>query len=224
MARDAQGNVIYDKAGNPVRMIFNYGGANYAFDGGDVCYEDINHDGQINELDICYLGTSNPKVNGGFGIDLTYGRWTLKTNFNFRIGNKILNMAKMYAEDMRTNVNQMASVAWRWRKNGDVTDIPRAKNAEAGESYNALISDRYVEPGDFLRFQYFQLGYSVDPKKLKKIRLSTLRISASGNNIFCFSKYSGVDPEHSQSGYGPCVDNSTTPRSKSFTFSLNFGF
>ena len=163
-------------------------------------------------------------MNGGFGIDLTYGRWTLKTNFNFRIGNKILNMAKMYAEDMRTNVNQMASVAWRWRKNGDVTDIPRAKNAEAGESYNALISDRYVEPGDFLRFQYFQLGYSVDPKKLKKIRLSNLRISASGNNIFCFSKYSGVDPEHSQSGYGPCVDNSTTPRSKSFTFSLNFGF
>ena len=224
IARDAQGNVIYDKAGNPVRMMFNYGGTNYAFDGGDVCYEDINHDGQINELDICYLGTSNPKVNGGFGIDLTYGRWTLKTNFNFRIGNKILNMAKMYAEDMRTNVNQMASVAWRWRKNGDVTDIPRAKNAEAGESYNALISDRYVEPGDFLRFQYFQLGYSVDPKKLKKIRLSTLRISASGNNIFCFSKYSGVDPEHSQSGYGPCVDNSTTPRSKSFTFSLNFGF
>lgn len=224
VARDAQGNVIYDKAGNPLQMIFDYGGTNYAFGGGDVCYEDINHDGQINELDICYLGTSNPLFNGGFGIDFTYGRWTLKTSFNFRVGNKIINMAKMYAEDMRSNSNQMASVAWRWRKNGDVTDIPRAKNAKAGESYNALINDRYVEPGDFLRFQYFQLRYSVDPKKLKKVGLSSLSISASGNYLFCFTKYSGVDPERYQSGYSPCVDSSQTPRAKSFTFSLNFGF
>lgn len=224
VARDAEGNVIYDKAGNPLQMIFNYGGTNYGFGGGDVCYEDVNHDGQINELDICYLGTSNPLLNGGFGIDFTYGRWTLKTSFNFRVGNKIINMAKMKAEDMRSNSNQMASVAWRWRKNGDVTDIPRAKNAKAGESYNSLINDRYVEPGDFLRFQYFQLRYSVDPKKLKKVGLSTLAISASGNYLFTFTKYSGVDPERNQSGYSPCVDNSQTPRSKSFTFSLNFGF
>ncbi|MDO4210177.1 MAG: SusC/RagA family TonB-linked outer membrane protein [Bacteroidales bacterium] len=224
VARDAEGNVIYDKAGNPLQMFFNYGGTNYAFGGGDVCYEDINHDGQINELDIVYLGTSNPLFNGGFGIDFTYGRWTLKTSFNFRVGNKIINMAKMQAEDMRTNRNQMASVAWRWRKNGDVTDIPRAKNKAAGESYNALINDRYVEPGDFLRFQYFQLRYSVDPKKLKKVGLSSLAISASGNYLFTFTKYSGVDPERNQSGYSPCVDNSQTPRSKSFTFSLNFGF
>lgn len=224
IARDAQGNVIYDKAGNPLQMFFDYGGTNYAFGGGDVCYEDVNHDGQINELDICYLGTSNPLLNGGFGIDFTYGRWTLKTSFVFRVGNKIINMAKMYAEDMRTNKNQMASVAWRWRKNGDITTIPRAKNAAAGESYNDLINDSYVEPGDFLRFQYFQLRYSVDPKKLKKIGFSSLSISASGNNLFTFTKYSGVDPERNQSGYAPCQDNSQTPRSKSFTFSLNFGF
>lgn len=224
VARDANGNVIYDKAGNPLQMMFDYGGTNYAFEGGDVCYEDVNKDGQINELDICYLGTSNPKINGGFGVDFTYGRWTLKTNFNFRIGNKIINLAKMYAEDMRANRNQMASVSWRWRKNGDVTEIPRAKSTAIEESYNALISDRYVEPGDYLRFQYFQLGYSVDPKKLKKIGLSSLRINASGNNLFCFTKYSGLDPEHSQSGYSPCCDYSQTPRSKSFTFSLNFGF
>lgn len=224
VARDAQGNVIYDKAGNPLQMIFNYGGTNYGFGGGDVCYEDINHDGQINELDIVYLGTSNPLLNGGFGVDFTYGRWTLKTSFMFRVGNKIINMAKMKAEDMRSNRNQMASVAWRWRKNGDVTEIQRAKNTAAGESYNSLINDRYVEPGDFVRFQYFQLRYSVDPKKLKKIGLSTLNISASGNNLFVFTKYSGVDPEHYQGGYSPCVDDSQTPRSKSFTFSLNFGF
>ena len=224
IARDAAGNVIYDKNGNPLPMIFNYGGANYQFQGGDVMYEDINHDGQIDELDIVYLGGSNPKVNGGFGVDFKYGQWTLKTNFNFRIGNKILNMARMYAEDMRTNKNQCASVGWRWRKNGQITDIPRAMNSAAGVSYNALVSDRYVEPGDFCRFQYLQLSYSVKPEKLKKLGLSTLRISASGNNLIFWTKYSGTDPEHSAYGYSPCTDSSQTPRSRSFTFSLNFGF
>lgn len=224
IVRDAQGKVVYDKNGDPLPMMFNYGGVNYQFQGGDVIYEDINYDGQIDELDIVYLGGSNPKVNGGFGIDFKYGQWSLKTNFNFRIGNKIINMARMYAEDMRTNKNQCASVNHRWRKNGDVTDIPRAMNAEAGASYNALISDRYVEPGDFLRFQYFQLSYAFKTKQLERFGLSSLRLSASGNNLFCWSKYSGVDPEHSASGYSPCVDNSQTPRSKSFTFSLNLGF
>lgn len=226
IVRDAQGNVVFDKAGNPLPMYFNYGtnGKNYQFQGGDAIYEDINHDGNIDELDIVYLGTSNPTVNGGFGFDLKYGQWSLKTNFNFRMGNKILNLARLYAESMTSNKNQCASVNHRWRKNGQVTQIPRAMNSSVTPTYNSLVSDRYVEPGDYVRFQYFQIAYSVEQSKLKKYGLSSLRIAASGNNLFCWTKYSGVDPEHSQSGYNPAVDSSQTPRSKSFTFSLNFGF
>ncbi len=224
IVRDAEGNVVYDKDGQPLQMIYNYGGVNYKFEGGDVIYEDINHDGQIDELDIVYLGGSNPKVTGGFGVTLEYGQWSLNTQFNFRIGNKILNMARMNAENMRTNKNQCASVSHRWRKNGQVTDIPRAMNADAGPSYNALVSDRYVEPGDFLRFNYFQLAYAFKASQLKKFGLSSLRIAASGNNLIFWSKYSGTDPEHNQNGYNPCTDNSQTPRSRSFTVSLNIGF
>ena len=97
-------------------------------------------------------------------------------------------------------------------------------NADAGNSYNALMSDRYVEPGDFLRFQYFQLSYAFKEKNLKKYGLSSLRIGASGNNLFVWTKYSGVDPEHSASGYWPCYDDSQTPPKRSFTVSLNIGF
>ena len=226
VARDANGNIIYDANGNPRHMIFNYGGVNYEFQGGDAIYEDINHDGQINELDIVYLGSSNPKISGGFGFDFKYGRWTLKTNFNFRIGNKIVNMALMKAEDMMYNRNQATSVNARWRKNGDRTDMPRALNSAAadGNVYNALASDRYVSSGDYLRFQYLQLSYRVPEKFLKKYGLRQLNISASGNNLIFWSKYSGTDPDHSQSGYGPTIDDAQTPRSRSFTVSLNVGF
>lgn len=224
VARDAEGKVIYDKSGNPLPMIYNYGGVNYQFSGGDVAYEDINHDGQINELDIQYLGSSSPKFNGGFGVDLTYGRWTLKTNFNFRVGNKIINVARLRSESMRDNQNQSAAVNWRWRKNGQVTEIPRALSTNIADSYNALISDRYVEKGDYLRFQYLQLGYSMDPKLLKKAGLSQVRFTASINNLFVWSKYTGADPDHPTSGYNPCTDYDTTPRSRSFTAGVQFGF
>lgn len=228
IARDANGNIIYDADGDPLRMYYNYGGNNYLFAGGDVIYEDINHDGQINELDIVYLGNSNPKFNGGFGIDLMYGRWTLKTTFNIRTGAKVVNLARMYAEDMRTNKNQSKAVNWRWRKNGDITEIPRAMSSRVsgGTSYNALASDRYVESSDFIRLQYMQLSYSFDNKFLKKLGLGlrSLSFACSANNLFFFTKYTGVDPEHAASGYSPAYDSSQTPRSRSITFSLNFSF
>ncbi len=223
---DADGNVVYDKNGNPLQMIYNYGGVNYKFEGGDVIYEDVNHDGQIDELDIVYLGSSVPKVSGGFGVDFTYDRWTLKTSFNFRLGNKIINLNRMYVEDMRTNKNQSRAVNWRWRTNGQVTEIPRALNTSVsgGANYNSLVSDRYVESGDYLRFQYFQLSYNFPAERLKRYGINTLRLAASGNNLIFWTKYKGVDPDHSQSGYSPCTDTAQTPRSRSFTFSLNIGF
>lgn len=224
IAHDANGNIIFDASGNPLRMYYNYGGINYQFSGGDAIYEDVNHDGQINELDIVYLGNSNPTFNGGFGIDFTYGRWALKTSFNIRLGAKIVNLARMYAEDMRTNKNQSRAVNWRWRKNGDLTEIPRAMNTNAGQSYNALASSRYVESGDFIRLQYVQLSYNFDAKTLRRIGVKGLNFYVSANNLFFLTRYKGVDPEHGASKYDPAFDSSKTPRSRSVTFSMNIQF
>ncbi len=224
IVRDAQGNIVYDVNGNPLPMYFSYGEVNYTFSGGDVIYEDINHDGQINALDVVYLGSSNPTLNGGFGFTMEYGRWRLTSNFVFRVGNKIINQARLTSENMRTNRNQSAAVNWRWRKNGDITAVPRAMNANAGASYNALPSDRYVEKGDFLRLRYVQLSYSFPAEQIKSWGLTGLRLSLSGDNLFFWTKYSGVDPEHSTSGYYPAIDRSQTPNSRSFTFSLTADF
>ncbi|MBP5478625.1 MAG: SusC/RagA family TonB-linked outer membrane protein, partial [Bacteroidaceae bacterium] len=171
-----------------------------------------------------YLGNSNPKVNGGFGLNFNYKSWKLKLSFNYRFGNKIANTARLNNESMRTNKNQSQAVSWRWRKNGDVTEIPRAMNEKIGASYNSLASDRYVENGDFLRLQYAQLGYSLPAKTAQNLGLKSLTFSASANNLFCLTKYTGVDPEIGYGAWGVCYDNSKTPRSKSFTFNLNIGF
>ena len=59
---------------------------------------------------------------------------------------------------------------------------------------------------------------------IKKIGVKDLRFYASANNLFCLTKYSGVDPELGYGGYGVTTDNAQTPRAKSFTFGVTIGF
>ena len=222
------GEVVLDDEGNPVRMMYNYTndatGKNYKFKGGDAIYEDINHDGNINALDIVYLGSSLPKLTGGFGFTLNYNRWKLNTQFNYRVGNKILNLARLDGEAMINNNNQTQAVNYRWRKEGDVTSIPRAMYG-VGSNYNTLISDRFVENGSFLRLNYIQLSYSFDPKVIKKaLGINRLSFYASANNLFILTKYKGVDPEVSYGGYGAAVDGGQTPRAKSYTLGITVDF
>lgn len=227
VARNADGSVILDSDGTPVRMMYNYTndatGKNYKFAGGDAIYEDINHDGNINGLDIVYLGSSLPKLTGGFGVTFNYEGWRLNTQFTYRYGNKVINMARLRAEAMTTNDNQSQAVNYRWRKEGDVTTIPRAMFGGTS-NYNTLISDRFVEDASYLRMSYAQLSYTLPSKWVKSIGLGRISFYASANNLFVLTKYSGVDPDISNNGYDPAIDNAQTPRSRSYTLGISVDF
>ena len=224
VARDAEGNVILDNYGRTKPIMFCYDGVEdeeKEFKGGDAIYEDVNHDGQIDELDIVYLGSSLPKITGGYGFKLHYGRLTLNSQFNFRYGNKIINKARMNAENMYSNNNQSRAVLWRWRVEGDDMPIPRALY---NYGYNWLGSDRFVEDGSFIRLNYVQLSYSLPQNTLKKIGIQQLNFYLSANNLFVLTKYSGADPEVGYGGYGVATDNAQTPRAKSFTAGITLSF
>jgi len=222
VARDENGYVFTDEEGNPLPMYFAYGKSNeYQFRGGDAIYEDINHDGSIDEVDIVYLGNSNPKVNGGFGSTIRYKNFSLTAFFNFRYGNKIVNVARMNAENMYYLNNQSISVNWRWRKDGDVTEMPRALY---NYGYNWLGSDRYVEDGSFLRMKYLTFNYSIPKAKLDKFKLQQVSLYLTINNLWVWTKYTGVDPEVGYGSFGVSTDNSPTPRSKDATLGVSVTF
>ena len=227
IARTAEGNVVYDEDGLPLQMMYNYSNDGtslpYKFKGGDAMYEDINHDGNINALDIVYLGSSLPKLTGGFGFNLKYDRWRLNTQFTYRVGNKILNLARLDAEAMIGNDNQSKAVNHRWRKEGDETVIPRAMYG-SGSNYNTLISDRFVEDGSFLRLNYMQLSYELNREWVKSLGLRGIRCYLSANNLFCLTTYKGVDPEVGYGGYGVASDGGQTPRAKSYTLGISVDF
>ena len=220
---DENGRVIMQSNGQPQRMTYYSGEVpnGYSFNGGDAIYEDVNHDGTINKLDYKYLGNSLPKLTGGFSLTFNYGNWKLVTRFNFRYGSKLVNIARMNLESMYSNINQASSVTYRWRKDGDETVIPRALwNA----GYNYQMSSRFVEDGSFLRLNNLQISYTFPKKQIKKYGLQNLSAYVTMTNLFCWTKYSGIDPEVASGVYTPSYDTSSTPRSRQVTATLSMGF
>lgn len=224
IATGPDGKQIIGPNGQLIYMRFNYPTLDYVFQAGDAMYEDINNDGNINYMDVVYLGNSNPKLTGGFGPSLTYKNLKITTFFNFRWGFDVVNGTKMNTSNMYYFDNQSTAVLRRWRKEGDVTDIPRGLIAGG---YNWLGSDRYVEDASFVRFRTITARYTFSKKMLGKMKLKTLSAYLTGENLITFTKYTGQDPEVSTRGADPfriAYDFSMTPPARVVTLGLVAGF
>ncbi len=225
IARGADGKQIIGPNGQTVYMRFNYPSIDYVFQPGDAMYEDINNDGNINYMDVVYLGNSNPTLSGGFGPSFAFGS-SLKISafFNFRYDYDIVNGTQMVTTNMFNFDNQSTATLRRWRKDGDVTDIPRAV-INAG--YNWLGSSRYVEDASFVRFRTLTVRYTFNKKVLSQLKMKSLSAFVTGENLFTLTKYKGQDPEVSMRGADPfrvAIDYTMTPPARIFTIGLQAGF
>ena len=224
IANGDDGKQIVGPNGQIVYMRFNYPTVNYAFQAGDAMYEDINHDGNINYMDVVYLGNSNPKFFGGFGPSLTWKNLKLSTYFSFRYDYDIVNGTKINTTNMSGFNNQSTAVLRRWRNEGDITDIPRGI---IGGGYNWLGSDRYVEDASYLRFRTITARYTFTKRVLDKLKIKNLSAYFTAENLMTWTDYTGQDPEVSLRGADPfrvAIDYSMTPPAKTFTIGLVAGF
>jgi TonB-linked SusC/RagA family outer membrane protein len=224
VAKDAKGAPIIGPNGQIIYMRFNYPSTDYIFQPGDAMYEDINNDGNINYMDVVYLGNSNPKLSGGFGPSVTWKNLRITTFFSFRWGYNVINGTKMNTTNMFLFDNQNTSVLSRWRKEGDVTDVPRAL---INGGFNWLGSDRYVEDASYVRFRTITARYTFNKKVLAKLKFRSLSGFVTAENLFTFTNYLGQDPEVSFRGSDPfrvSYDYSMTPPARTITFGLVAGF
>jgi TonB-linked SusC/RagA family outer membrane protein len=218
-ALDADGNVMRNYSGDLIKMK----NGNLSVYPGDAKYEDINHDGMINEYDIVYLGNSNPILIGGGGFSTKYKQFTLTAFFYGRYGQKVINSARMSLESMYGTNNQSTAVLKRWRSEGDDTDIPRALY---GMGYNYLGSDRFVEDASFVRLKTLSLTYSIPPQICKSLGINSLNVFCTAYDLFTWTNYTGQDPEVSlpSSATSLVKDESTTPVSKRLSLGFNLNF
>ena len=224
VAKDGKGAPIIGPNGQIIYMRFNYPSTDYIFQPGDAMYEDINNDGNINYMDVVYLGNSNPRLSGGFGPSVTWKNLRITSFFSFRWGYNVINGTKMNTTNMFLFDNQNTSVLSRWRKEGDVTDVPRAL---INGGFNWLGSDRYVEDASYVRFRTITARYTFNKKVLSKLKFRSLSGFVTAENLFTFTNYLGQDPEVSFRGSDPfrvSYDYSMTPPARTITFGLVAGF
>lgn len=221
VAHDADGNVIINpQTGEPLPYLINGSTAS----AGDANYEDINHDGNIDELDIVYLGDANPKFFGGFGFNIAYKQLVINTFFDYKYGQDVINGTRMITENMYTTNNQSTAVLRRWRKNGDVTDIPRAVRSQGR---NWLGSDRFVEDASYMRLKSVTLSYNLTSDRISQAGLESIRMFATAYNILTLTKYTGQNPDVGFNGSDPFEigrDWSRTPPAVSITAGVNLVF
>jgi hypothetical protein len=223
LARDANGNLLLDEAGIPIPMTYT---GTYIFRGGDAKYEDINKDGVIDLNDVVYIGDSNPDFIGGFGSRFEYKNFDLSFAFHYRLGFDIINGVAIETEGMTNRNNQSKVVLNRWRVQGQDEEgmLPRAY---MNHPANNLGSDRYVEPGDYLRLTNIRLGYRLRGDLCKKLRVRSMNFGVSARKILTLTRYSGQDPEVGQNASDPFwigVDQANTPPPMILTFSIAVGF
>jgi TonB-linked SusC/RagA family outer membrane protein len=223
VVKDKNGNIRTDANGKPIPLSFN---GTYTFVGGDAIYEDVNHDGNIDLLDVQKLGDSNPDFLGGFGSTLKWKNLKLNLNFNYRVGFQIVNEIALVTEGMGDRNNQSKAVLHRWREQGQDEEgmLPRAYMAHPA---NNLGSDRYVEQGDFLRLGNLTFSYGLGRNICRKLKINSAEIAITMRRIMTFTNYTGQDPEIRSRVLDPFwfgTDNGATPPPKDFTISIAFGF
>ena len=134
-------------------------------------------------------------------IILRHKKWTLSTSLRANIGNYVYNAMAMNAgawETVSYNSYQLNNLSRSYLKTGFKS--------------RQYLSDYYVENASFLKMDNLSLGYNFG----EIYKGCSLNVSAMVQNVFCITKYSGVDPEVPNG-----VDNSFYPRPR--TFSLNIG-
>lgn len=160
---------VYDENGKPIQNAF----------------VDRNNDGQITEADR-YLTHKSPmaKIYMGFSSQFSYKKWDLGFNLRANFGNYVYN-----------GVASGNSTSNNYGGKGFITNLYNGFQDTGFTLLNTseqMASDYFLENASFLKMDNLTLGYSF--QNLFAAKLSG-RISASVQNVFTISKYSGLDPE-----------------------------
>jgi TonB-dependent starch-binding outer membrane protein SusC len=186
---------------------------------GNLVYEDLNDDGSITTDDREIIGNPNPDFTLGLTNTFGYKGFDFSFFLHSIYGNDIFNGTRIYIEGPTDLDNQTTNVLRRWQKPGDITDMPRI-----GDD---LKSSRFIENGSFLRIKNVTFGYSLPKDLLKKIYMKSARIYVSGQNLYTFTTYSGMDPEVNYASTDNIImgtDFFTYPQSRTILMGLNIGF
>jgi hypothetical protein len=218
-ADDFQIGTIKLQVGHPYGEFFynRYAGVNPA--NGDALWYDRhgNITNEFSEDDRVFLGKNSiAPWQGGFGTTLGWRGIQLSAQFSWVADRWMVNNDRYFEEgngQFDSNNQSRRLLYDRWKKPGDVTDIPRY-------GVYPQFDTHLLEDASFLRLKNLSLGYSLPKALLERTRfIAGMRVYAQAQNLLTFTKFSGLDPESLGSVYA-----AQYPMSRQFTFGLDITF
>ena len=176
---------------------------------GDIKFQDLNNDGQINADDRTFIGKSIPSITYGFNFNAEYKSF----DFSFLLQGvedveRYNDLKQILNYDSRP-FNSTTAVLNSWNGEGTSNTVPRLTFNNNG---GGNVSSVFVEDASYLRLKNIEIGYTFGKSILG---LDSVRVYASGQNLFTITNYTGLDPESTS-----LIDKGTYPQSSAFIFGV----
>ena len=223
---DADVPYVFDQFGKK-QMLSPEGDEEYFFTKGMRRIADIDGDGQLTDDDLVYAGTTLPRAYGGLVNEIRWKNFDVNILLTYTLGRKMVNSFKYSTLQGRLGgypVFSNVSLSDFWQYAGDGSKYQTLGlygNSTliniTGQTTAALENVRYC------RLKQLTIGYNLPSDIAKRIHLQGVRVFFTGENLFLWHNYSGLDPENVDLLQG--YDNSLTyPSARKVTIGLTVKF
>ena len=172
---------------------------------------DIIRASQAGDEDRQIVGNGMPKFTMSTGHNFRYKNFDLALFFRGAFGFDIFNIHDFYYGTRNFS--------------GNVLKKAYGKNFDINPNANPIVSDYFLERGDYFKLDMLTLGYTLPTPKCRF--LDKLRIYGTVKNVFTLTKFSGVDPSTYQvNGLTPGAQGSRTyyPSTRQFIIGVQLDF
>ena len=194
---------------------------------GDVIWINQNGDDKYDENDCVEIGNPHPDYTMGFSISLQWKGLDFSVNGSGAFGQQVMQSYRQFAlQDLQSFTNNL--VARYWTGEGSTNKFPRYSSGSHNNfKCNSYNSDIFIQDADYVKIRNITFGY--DFKQLfKKIPFQTFRLFVTGQNLFTFTGYDGMDPEVGTGapGYGwsSGIDTGFYPSPKVYMAGISIKF
>jgi len=197
---------------------------------GSIKFVNQNDDLTINDEDRVIIGNPHPKHFGGLTNSFEIGNFDVQFLLQWSYGADILNANKAVFEvPVSRGGNGFPALANAWSPLNTDTDVAaiRYLSIFGAAPKGNQIDDRYIEDGSYLKLKSFSIGYSLPSDIAEKLKVKSLRLHLTANNLYTWTNYSGYDPDVSVGRYGaltPNLDYSAYPQSTTIMTGIDITF
>ncbi len=184
---------------------------------GDFKYQDTDGNGRIDDEDRIFAGSYQPKAYFGITGSLAYKGFDFSLDVYGNVGNQVYNGKKAFRQGLLDNIeSDMAYNRWT-PSNGSQTEPAANGGFLPASTY-------FMESGSFIRLNNVTFGYTLPQTLMQRIKLKSVRVFVTAQNLYTYMKYSGFTAELPGDPTKAGIELNAYPTTRTVAAGLNVNF